>query len=102
VTVSEVPELNLAVSGVVMVARPVSSAGVSDTPTAEGVEPRLTAYTTIPVPNRETECGLPLALLRILSVANRWPVAEGVNATCAAHDASGAMVALLQLSELNE
>ena len=44
----------------------------------------------VPVPERLTVCGLPLALSETLSKAARLPLAEGVNVTLIVHLALGA------------
>ena len=50
-----------------------------------------------PVPDNETLCGLPVALLLMLTPAVLVPVAFGVNVTPKVHVAFGANVALLQV-----
>jgi len=49
-------------------------------PKGRAVEERLTAG-AVPVPERLTACGLPLALSVMLTEAARLPLAEGVNVT---------------------
>jgi hypothetical protein len=46
---------------------------------ALAVQDRITSW--LPVPERPTVCGLPLALSVMLSAAVRAPLAEGVNVT---------------------
>ena len=55
------------------------------------------AVGAVPVPDNETLCGLPAALLPTLALAVRVPVAVGWNDTLNAQVALGINVALLQV-----
>jgi hypothetical protein len=64
------------------------------------LEPESETAGAIPVPERDTACGLFAALSLIESVAVRIPVAEGVNVTLIAQVLLGVTVAPVQVSEL--